>query len=207
MSLPDQEPRRVGRPRSEAATSHAAIMDAVVDLLKERSLRELTFEAVAKRAGVGKPTLYKWWPSKAALIFAMFEERMAGARDAPQTTSAEAAIRARVHRLIQEFNGPFGKVMAELIGEGQSDRAVLRELYERHISLRRASTVADIERGKAAGEFSRDTDAELLVDALFGPLYYRLLLGLTPLLPKYGDELIDQTLRGARGGSLSEDEH
>lgn len=53
-------------------------MDAVYALLQERSVRDLTMEAVARRAGVGKPTLYKWWPSKAALVFAMFHERLAG---------------------------------------------------------------------------------------------------------------------------------
>ncbi len=193
-----RNPSRIGRPRGETAESHAAIMDAVYELLQEKSVREMSMEAVAKRAGVGKPTLYKWWPSKAALIFAMFHERMVGKIEAPQATSAEAAIRANVRRLIGEFNGLFGKVMAELIAEGQSDPAVLHELYESHISLRRTSTSADIERGKSAGEFPNDTDPELLVDAIFGPMYYRLLLGLTPLTQQYGDNLIDQVLRGLR---------
>jgi len=198
MTEPLQSPSRIGRPRSETAESHAAIMDAVYELLQEKSARDLTMEAVAKRAGVGKPTLYKWWPSKAALIFAMFHERMDGKVEVPQASSAEAAIRAKVRHLISEFNGLFGKVMAELIAEGQNDSAVLHELYESHISLRRASTIADIERGKGAGEFPSDTDPELLVDAIVGPMYYRLLLRLTPLTQEYGDNLIDQILRGLR---------
>jgi AcrR family transcriptional regulator len=173
-------------------------MDAVHALLGEKSVRDLSMEAVAKRAGVGKPTLYKWWPSKAALIFAMFHERMVGKLEAPTATSAEEAIRAKVRHLIREFNGLFGKVMAELIAEGQSDPAVLQELYDSHIGLRRALTIADIERGKGAGEFTRDTDPELLVDAIFGPMYYRLLLGLMPLTEKYADDLIHQVLRGLR---------
>jgi AcrR family transcriptional regulator len=189
---------RIGRPRSETAESHAAIMDAVYQLLQEKSAREFSMEAVAKRAGVGKPTLYKWWPSKASLIFAMFHERMAGRIEASQASTVEAALRARVRHLVTEFNGAFGKVMAELITEGQSDPAVLRELYESHISLRRAATVADIERGKSAGELADDTDPELLVDAIFGPLYYRLLLRLTPLTQDYGKKLVDQVLRGLR---------
>jgi AcrR family transcriptional regulator len=59
------------------AASHAVIMDAVYSLLEEKSVRDLTIEAVAKRAGVGKPTLYKWWPTKATLVLAMLCERMA----------------------------------------------------------------------------------------------------------------------------------
>ena len=187
-------PARLGRPPGETAGSHRAILDAVHDLLQETSVRDLTMEAVAKRAGVGKPTLYKWWPSKAALVFNMFHERLAREGNAPEAATAEAAIRARFKHLVGAFNGLFGKVMAELIAEGQSDPAVLRELYDRHIGPRRAATIADIERGKANGEFAPNTNAELLVDAIFGPAYYRLLLHLMPLTEEYGDDLIDQVL-------------
>jgi AcrR family transcriptional regulator len=189
---------RVGRPRGEAAVSHAAIMDAVYELLQEKPARELTMEAVAKRANVGKPTLYKWWPSKAALIMAMFHERLDQPLEIPITVTAEQAIRARMRRLIKVVNGLFGKVVCDLIAEGQSDPDILREFYERHVSLRRASAVAEIERGKATGEFSAATDAELLIDAIFAPVYYRLLLRFAPLTEKYGNDLIDQVLLGVR---------
>jgi AcrR family transcriptional regulator len=178
--------------------SHAAIMDAVYELLQEKPARDLTMEAVAKRANVGKPTLYKWWPSKATLIMAMFHERLDQPLEIPVTATAEEAIRTKMRRLIKLVNGLFGKVVAELIAEGQSDAEILRELYERHVSLRRASAIADIERGKATGEFSADTDAELLVEAMFAPVYYRLLLRFAPLTEKYGNDLIDQVLRGVR---------
>jgi AcrR family transcriptional regulator len=178
--------------------SHAAIMDAVYELLQQKPARELTMEAVAKRANVGKPTLYKWWPSKAALIMAMFHERLDQPLEIPVTVTAEEAIRARMRRLIKVVNGLFGKVVGELIAEGQSDPDILWEFYERHVSLRRASAVADIERGKTTGEFSTDTDAELLVDAIFAPVYYRLLLRFAPLTEKYGNDLIDQVLLGVR---------
>jgi AcrR family transcriptional regulator len=189
---------RLGRPRGEAAVSHAAILDAVYELLQEKPARDLTMEAVAKRANVGKPTLYKWWPSKAALIMSMFHERLDRPSELPVTVTAEDAIRAKMRRLIKLVNGLFGKVVSELIAEGQSDPDILREFYERHVSLRRAAAVEDVERGKATGEFSADTDAELMVDAIFAPVYYRLLLHFGPLTEKYGNELIDQVLLGVR---------
>ena len=174
-------------------------MDAVYALLQERSARDLTMEAVAKRAGVGKPTLYKWWPSKAALVLAMFQERLAGGLGAAAATgTAEQAIRGKVRWLIGEFNGLFGKVMADLIAEGQSEPAVLRELYDQHMVRRRAATAADVERGKAAGEFRADADPEILIDAIFGPIYFRLLVRSAPLTEAYGDALVDQVLRGVR---------
>ena len=191
-------PSHIGRPRSEAAASHAAILDAVYELLKVKSARDLTMDAIAKRANVGKPTLYKWWPSKAALIMAMFHERLVRHSEAPVAATAEEVIRTKMRRLIKALNGLFGKVVADLIAEGQGDPAILQEFYERHISLRRASAVADIERGKLASEFSADTNAELLVDAIFGPVYYRLLLRSAPLTEKYGNDLIDQVLLGVR---------
>jgi AcrR family transcriptional regulator len=126
-------------------------MDAVYELLEEKRARDLTMEAVAKRANVGKPTLYKWWPSKAALILAMFQERLVKHSEAPVAASAEEVIRAKMRTLIREFNGLFGKVVADLSAKGQSDAAILKEFYERHINLRRSSAIADIERGKARG--------------------------------------------------------
>jgi AcrR family transcriptional regulator len=189
---------RPGRPRSDAAEAHAAIMDAVYELLRETSARELTMEAIAKRARVGKPTLYKWWPTKPALIMAMFQERVSRQLDAVGASTAEEALRGRVQTLIREFNGLFGKFFADLIAEGQNDPVFLRELYDKHIAERRASTAEDIERGKATGEFASDTDAILLIDAIFGPIYFRLMVKFAPLTEDYGNQLIDQVLRGVR---------
>ncbi len=197
MSQEPSSPARLGRPRSEAATSHARIMDAVHALLQETSVRDLTMEAVARRAEVGKPTLYKWWPTKSALVLAMFHERLLGQVETAPAATAEQVIRAKVQYLVREFNGLFGKVMGELVAEGQSDPAVLQEMHEGHLRERRAATWADVERGIRAGEFAPGTDPELVIDAIFGPLYYRLLLRF-PLTPAYGDALVDFVLGGAR---------
>ena len=207
MPSPTSAPARPGRPRGETASSHSAILDAVHDLLQETSVRDLTMEAVAKRARVSKPTLYKWWPSKAALVFSMFHERLDREGSMPEAATVEAVLRARMAHLVRAFNGLFGKVMAELIAEGQSDPAVLRELHDRHIGPQRAATIVDIERGKASGEFASSANPELLVDAIFGPMYYRLLLRLTPLPEEYGEELIDQVLYGAPMASQSLSAH
>ena len=100
--------------------------------------------------------------------------------------------------LIRAFNGRFGRVMADLIAEGQSDPVVLRNLYDRHVGRRRAEAAAEVGRATAAGEFPADTDAELLLDAIFGPIYFRLLLGSGPLTEAYGEALVTQVLRGLR---------
>src|SRR5262249_28080784 len=102
MPETDKIARTKGRPPRKGATAHPAIMDAVYELLHEQSVRDLTMEAVAKRAKVGKPTLYKWWPTKAALVLAMFAERIAIARPvAAQGGTAEEAIRNAAVALVR----------------------------------------------------------------------------------------------------------
>src|SRR5690242_6478049 len=131
-------PRPRGRPRRNAATAHDAILDAVYALLQRKSVRDLTIEEVATRAGVGKPTIYRWWPSKAALVMDMFEERVAPQFRVSGAATAEATIRRNVRVLIRLLNGFLGKVSAEIIAEGQSDPDVLREYCERYVLKRRA---------------------------------------------------------------------
>jgi AcrR family transcriptional regulator len=191
-------PGRKGRPPSEMAASHAAIMDTVYALLQEKSVRDLTMEEVAKRAKVGKPTLYKWWPTKATLVLAMLCERMATSLEKPTALSAEESLRFRVRRLIEAFNGPFGKIVAGLIAEGQSEPAILQEFFGRWVSPRRTATIADLQRGKDAGEVRSDAEPELLNDAIFGAIYYRLLLRSDPLTRRFGEELVEQVIRGHR---------
>jgi AcrR family transcriptional regulator len=191
-------PVRKGRPPSEAAASHQAIMDAVYSLLQKKSVRDLTMEEVAKRAKVGKPTLYKWWPTKAALVLAMLCERMAPNLEKPTVLTAEESLHFRVRRLIDAFNGPFGKIVAGLIAEGQSEPAVLQEFFDRWVSPRRNATIADLQRGKNTSELRSETEPELLNDAIFGAIYYRLLLRSGPLTRRFGEELVEQIIRGHR---------
>jgi AcrR family transcriptional regulator len=180
------------------AASHAAIMNAVYALLQEKSVRDLTMEEVAKRAKVGKPTLYKWWPTKATLVLAMLCERMAPNLEKPTDLTAEESLRLRVRRLIDAFNGPFGRIVAGLIAEGQSEPAVLQEFFDRWVSPRRNATIADLQRGKETGELRPETEPELLNDALFGAIYYRMLLRSAPLTRRFGEDLVEQVLRGHR---------
>lgn len=191
MSETTLVPARVGRPRAAAADSHEAILTAVYDLLQEMSVRELTMEKVAKRAGVGKPTLYRWWKTKPALVVAMFNERIVHTLDASEATTLEESIRQKVERLISAFNGFFGKVISELIAEGQSDPDVLRELNEGYVKPRRASTVDEIMAAQRLGLVPPDVDPEVVVDAIFGSLYFNLLLKVRPLTSSYGDQVVE----------------
>jgi AcrR family transcriptional regulator len=187
-----------GRPRSEAAASHETILDAVYELLHEKSVRNLTIEEVAKRAGVGKPTIYKWWPSKAALVMDMFEERVVESLAAPAGMSAEETFRTQMRAMMKLFNGFFGKVAAEIIAEGQSEPEVLREYCERYMFHRRAFSIEVIAGAKSSGEFRKDVDPEILIDMIYGPIYYRLLVKHHTFDESFGDELVRAAMLYAR---------
>jgi hypothetical protein len=118
---------RKGRPPSERAASHTVIMDAVYSLLQKKSVRDLTIEEVAGLAQVGKPTLYKWWPTKAALVLAMPCERMAPNLEKPSDLTAEESLQFRVRSLIDAFRGPFGNIVAGLISKSQSEPGILQQ--------------------------------------------------------------------------------
>jgi Tetracyclin repressor-like, C-terminal domain len=114
---------------------------------------------------------------------------------------AEESLRLRVRRLIDAFNGPFGKIVAGLIAEGQSEPAIRQEFFDQLVSPRRTATIADLQRGKNAGELLSDTEPDLLNDAIFGAIYYRFLLRSGPLTRRFGEELVEQVIRGHRSGN------
>jgi AcrR family transcriptional regulator len=192
------EKKRRGRPAGVSAVAHEQILDAVQAVLQEKSFKELTMEEVARRAGVGKPTLYKWWPSKIALVLDLFQERLVASLAVPEYLTTEEKIRAQVLELIRLLGGFYGKIAREIIAEGQSDNNALRQYREIYLSRRRAYTLHWIETAKASGEIRKDIDPEMLVDLIYGPIYYRLLIGHQPLTAEFGSKLVDEVLALAR---------
>ncbi|MHA6642496.1 TetR/AcrR family transcriptional regulator [Mesorhizobium sp. A623] len=186
--------RPVGRPPSKAATAHDDILSAVHALLQTMSVRDLTIERIAKQAGVGKPTLYKWWPSKADIVLCMLQERVVPALDPPEGLPLAESIRIKARRLVDAFNGFFGAVIAGLIAEGQHDPELLQKLNEEYILPRRAGTVADIRRAQGEGTFPPEIDPEIVVDAVFGSIYFHRITKVHPLTHEYADALVDNLL-------------
>jgi AcrR family transcriptional regulator len=187
-----------GRPPRETATSHEAILSAVYDLLQEKSVRDLTIEEVARQAGVGKPTIYKWWPSKAALVMAMLDDRSTDDLSALGSASAEDVIRHLLADVVRRFNGFLGKVAIEILAEGQSDPDVLQEYRERYLNQRRAFATGAIERAQAAGELRRDIDPQVLLDMIFGPIYFRRFVRHEKLDQRFADEVFHHVMAYAR---------
>ena len=186
------QPRpRIGRPRSAAASAHDAIISAVYDLLQTMSVQDLTIEGIARRAGGGKPTLYKWWGTKADIVLAMVNERVEPTFDPPAGLSLEASIKFKARRLVDAFKGFFGRVMAGLIAEAQHSADLQTKINQAYILPRRAGTIADIRKAQSEGTFPPDIDPEIIVDQVFGSLYFHLLTNVHPLTHAYADQLVE----------------
>lgn len=188
-----QSVRKQGRPPSKLAASHEQVLDAVYEILQDKSASELTIEEVARRAKVGKPTIYRWWPSKAALIMDLFEERLAANLKPPQGAGAEQMLRTQVAQVIRQCNGFFGKVLADIIAEGQGNADALAA-YREYVSHRRAAAIVILERAYQDGELRRPINADLLIDMIYGPIYYRLLVRHLPLDEPFGDDLVSHLM-------------
>ena len=174
----DQTNERVfqpGRPRSEK--SRKAILDATRRLLTHMPLSELSIEAIAKKAKVGKTTIYRWWPNKASVTMEAFLEQPGVQNIVPTTATAQDAIRKQLESLIRQLRGQNGRIIAGIIAESQSSNEVLDLLYEKFLKERVTPLYEKVEEGKANGEFRSDIDVEIALDILVGPLFMRVLSG------------------------------
>ena len=179
--------KRIGRPRSQE--SKAAILEATWNLLQTTTLKDLSIEAIARESGVGKTTIYRWWTNKTAVVMDAFLEKLSPEIQFPQAESATEAIAAQMALLIKAFSGDYGRIVAQIIAEGQACAETLANYRDRFLYPRRAAAKAIIQQGMSNGEFDSNLDPELAIDLLYGGIYFRLLVGHLPLDEKFAEEL------------------
>lgn len=200
MPAPRKRPaiRARGRPRS--AASREAILKAAYEILREAGFAGFTVEGVAARAGAGKATIYRWWRSKGPLAVEAFLVALAPRLDRPQTgLSAIADLRAQVHHAAGIYRGRAGQLLRELIALGQEDPETSRRLRTDFVELRRRTAILLLQRALANGELKTGTDIEVLADALWGPIFHRLLVSRMPIDRGFIEKLLDLVLGGAIG--------
>jgi AcrR family transcriptional regulator len=169
--------KRRGRPRS-SQTEKAILRAAGEIVLASGGLAELTIEGVAERAGVGKASIYRRWPSKGALAFDAVVDGILATQPTPDTGSLEgdlAHVAVNWVRLANVRRG--GRAVAHFIAEVQSDPDLAVAWRERFVNPIREARRPIIERAIARGEIPARSDPELIMDVLFGPLYHRYLNG------------------------------
>ena len=184
-------------PQRRNPLSRHAILDAAFELCHERGYAAVTIEGVATRAGVGKQTIYRWWPSKGLLVLEAFRDRLD-----PQLAAAPAADRPLaglpdlLRRTAQLLHHPlYGRMLADLVAAAQHDPALANDFHEKVYRPNRERTLDRIRRAQQAGQL-RDIDPDRVAGLLVGPLWFRLLLMHTPPTTEYAERVVDATLAG-----------
>ncbi len=183
-----------GRPRSPE--TRAKILKAAYEMLNEVGFMDLTIEGVAARSGVGKPTIYRRWKTKSALAMDAFLEAVNPELAFPDTGSAQDDFREQMQKIVKLMNSPRGEVLASVIGCGQAEEELIAAFRENWLIPRRKDAKRIFQRGVERGELRSDIDVEVAIDALYSPLFYRLLLKHQPLTEKFVDELVDVVMKG-----------
>src|SRR5208283_466421 len=191
---PGRKKRSPGRPRSEQA--RLAILRSTLKLLAEKGFSELTIESVAEHAGVGKATVYRWWPDKAALIADAFACSTKRRLHFPDTGSVRTDMSQQMRQLIKVFRGRRGRIVSAILAAGQTDRGVIAAFRERFMMPRRQEAYATLRRGIQRGQLPKKIDMDLLLDSLYGPIYMRFLIRHDSLTPEFVEGLCELTLGG-----------
>ncbi|HWT92151.1 MAG TPA: TetR/AcrR family transcriptional regulator, partial [Solirubrobacteraceae bacterium] len=190
--------RTPGRPRS--AEADTAILRATLDLLREEGFRALSVEAVRQRAGVGKATIYRRYPDKAALVKAALASLTPAPPEPPDTGSVRGDLLALFAAGYDAAPDRAALTAAPRLLADSVDEPELHALFRAAlIEPRRAVMRGVLERGMARGEVARGADVELLIDLIAGPIIYRILIDAGELASVAGrlDALLDVVLRGA----------
>jgi AcrR family transcriptional regulator len=190
------EVSRRGRPRSEAA--RVAILDAADALLLARGLGAVSMEAIAERAGVGKATIYRWWPTKEALALdALYYEWAAASDPGSDTGSLKGDLVALLKPWVRRVGSrPYARVLAALIEEARTDPKFGEEYLDRLVRPRRAQATGVFTRAIDRGEIRADLNIDVALDLIYGALYHRLLHGHAPLNDRFVTQVVEMAVDG-----------
>lgn len=183
-----------GRPRDADRT--AEILRAALELVGEVGVRQVTVERLTERTGVAKTTIYRRWPNVSALVTDAFLAEVTVLVPVDETLTVREALRGSMHALVRVFLGRGGHILRGLLGQAQTDEVLRQSLLHRWLTPRRQLGLEVVRLGQQRGELRADLDGEVIIDALFGPLYYRLLMPYAPLSEAYADEVLRQVFDG-----------
>ncbi|MBE3008746.1 TetR/AcrR family transcriptional regulator [Microbispora sp. NEAU-D428] len=188
------------RRRSEA--SRRAILSAAFELVGEVGYAKLSIEGIAARAGVGKQTIYRWWPSKGAVLFdafLMLSEGTGGSPALPDTGDLDADLKAVLRATVAELNDPrYDEPMRALNTEILHDPALAAAYAERLDGPMKELKKQRLRSAQRAGQLSGDLDLDVAIEMLWGPLLNRWLQRSGPLTPEYADTVVETALNGLR---------
>lgn len=182
MSQPEAtepRPRGGGRPRSE--TVRLSILTSALRLLETESLQAISIEAIAREAEVSKATIYRWWNSKASVAIDAFMENHIVKTPMRYDVHPAEALLAHWRSLATQYAGWPGRLVAQILAEGQSDPDIMREFRQRFYYSRRAVVREVVEQLNKTEQIPHGINAEDLMDMLYASIYLRLMWGHAPI--------------------------
>lgn len=167
---------RLVKPSRRSRSSHHAILDATRELIRERGYGALTIEGVAARAGVGKQTIYRWWPSKGAVAIEALFEQVELAIEFPDTGDLQRDLGSLLASVAELLGSPeTGPALTALLADTQHDDA-LRKIWQQQLFRPiRGRYLQRVAAAREAGELPADVADDEILDCSFGPLWFRAL--------------------------------
>jgi AcrR family transcriptional regulator len=171
---------KISRPRtgnSRNPATQEAILEAAASILQEHGYGGFTIEAVARRSNAGRPTIYRWWPNKAALISELYVKHTSVLmRPQPNTGSLATDLTEQIAKLWRFWKRtPCGRAFRALIAEAQAYPDALEQLREYTLEHARHITRQIFEDARTRGEIRPSADIEISIDLIYGFQWYRLL--------------------------------
>ncbi len=192
------EPKRRGRPRSEAA--RAQVLRAARALLESSGPAAVTIERLAEHAGVGKPTIYRTWPNAQAVLMAALMPEAPAASRRPATADALALLRRQLRELAGRFSARSGRSVTLMLAAAEPDSELAKAFRHRVILAARDEGRRLLRQAVTNGALRRGVDLDVALDVLYGPLFLRVLLGHGPVDTRFADRVFALALRGLREG-------
>ncbi|WP_435769075.1 TetR/AcrR family transcriptional regulator [Nocardioides sp. SYSU DS0651] len=183
-------------PQRRNPSSHRAILDAAWAEVLQKGYDGLTIEGIAARAGVGKQTVYRWWRSKAAVLLEAINARAEQTSAFPDTGDIVADLGGQLAGVATFLAGEGGAVQRALLAAAQSDPDLASELLRQTIEPRTRACAQRLVKAQAAGQIRADLDPLDIVELVYGPLYYRMILHTRPLSATDAQEQLQRILDG-----------
>jgi AcrR family transcriptional regulator len=192
MTKATQVTVRRGRPRS--LETETAILETAYRLAASQGLSATTVDAIARESQVSKMTIYKWWPSREALLIDAFLRQASVMVPLPDTGDPLTILRDHAAAYARALNADFGKVQVAVIADDMARNGSAMLFHERYLKARKGMGVKVIERGQQAGQFRQAVAAAELYDRIYGTLFYQFLFGLRRVTPAHARALVESVL-------------
>ncbi|MFC4335621.1 TetR/AcrR family transcriptional regulator [Salininema proteolyticum] len=178
--------------------SRDRILDAAYRQTLEKGLDKLTMEGIAAEVGVGKQTLYRWWPSKGMIALDALVERLSSSQTFPYSGDVAADVTRQMSAVVSQLDSPVGTALRRILAAAQEDPALAdrfrRELIGPRVDSLRGRIVRAVDEGQIDAAYSPD----FVIRQLYGPLYYQLLVRQEPFAPDDAERIVSSVLRSFR---------